>query len=308
MSHQSIEFNDGFAAEGAQGSQDTCLEQLVVNESATQVECVESSRKMRSVTVTQGQEATIRHTMRTPNGDPVDLSFCAGDPVKLRLREAIGTSETVLEIDGVIVDVAAGAVEAVLTEGSVAYAGIVLAEFAIFDGDGKLRFSNQLWLIVNYGLFAAEAAAGKQRQGPPTLPEIRLHLYDNDPADNTLLEDVEFDGSEIAVCINRVVEHWNNSPPPIHTYTTMTFPYRFLWLDGIVAGLMSLATAKYMRNHLPYTAGGLAVNDKGKFAEYGVEGQRRWSEVKRAILVKKAELNANMGYGSLLSPYSGGTW
>jgi hypothetical protein len=51
--------------------------------------------------------------------------------------------------------------------------------------------------------------------------------------DNTLLLDVEFNDDQILMAMTEPVRLWNETPPPIRTYSTTTFPFRGAWMIGV---------------------------------------------------------------------------
>lgn len=297
-----------------------CPDQLIVTPSITCVEGKPNLRKMQGVSIVTGQLATIRYTMRDINGDPVDLSLCmaAGSVVKLRVREAIEMCDwQQATISGSVVDLstngADGVVQATLTEPVTHLPGIYRCEFAILSNDtpqANLIFSNEFFLIVNRGQFANIPFNHVRTQGPPTLPEIRLHLRDSDPADNLWLGVQEFDTAEIAACIERPIHYFNEAPPPINQrFNTSNFPSRYFYLEAIVGCLYQMAAIHYMRTHLPYQQQqGLSIDDKNKAEQYAAEGKQRWEEWKNWVRHKKVQINAAAAFQSMGSPYWGTIW
>ncbi len=198
-----------------------------------------------------------------------------------------------------VVEASAGLVEATLTEAAVAYAGVYLLQWDVRDSAGVMQFSDQGYLVVSRGL-----GTGETRRGPPSTSEIRLHMRDSGAEDNYLLDSTEFDLSEIAVCIERAVEIWNDTIDYVgRRYTTQTFPYRSQWLDAIIGGLYLLAAQNYRRNLQQYTAGGTAMNDKNKAQEYDQIGRALMSQYRTFVVRRKDTINAMGAFGS-----TGGCW
>lgn len=292
-----------------------CPDQLIVTPAITCVEGQPNLRKMQAVSVVTGQLATIQYTMRSQNGDPVDLSLCmaAGSTIVLKIREAIMMDSNsnpgvtiICSIVNLITNGADGVVQATLTSDVVAYPGISRCEFGVLDINGNLIFSNEMFLIVNRGQFANQVS----RLGPPTLPEIRLHLRDSDPTDNLWLAVTEFDMAEIAACIERPIHYFNEAPPPINQkFNTANFPGRYFYLEAIVGCLYQMATLHYARVHLPYQQQqGLTVDDKNKMEQYDAVGKQRWEEWKNWVRHKKIQLNAAAAFRTFGSPYWGTSW
>lgn len=103
----------------------------------------------------------------------------------------------------------------------------------------------------------------------PTRADLRTELRDF-AGENELLDAVDFDDTELATTLCRVVDAWNTLPPrSAPKYDTTSFPYRSWWLRGAIINLFEIAAEHYVRNSLPYQArGGLSGDDKAKFPPY----------------------------------------
>ncbi len=289
-----------------------CYDQINVRPKVTRVDGVESPARTPSVSVNQGQEAIISWTMRNQDGDPVDLTVCGFESdtsssssssssssdstgkIVVRILEVLAASSTPsVEITARVIAAGAGIVEARLTSAVVAQAGIYRLEWGALDRDGALIFSNQGYLVVNRGQFGA-----CRQEGPPTIPEIRLHMRDSGAEDNYLLDTVEFDLAELAACIERPVLLWNNTMEFVGCrHTTQSFPYRSQWLDAVVGYLYLLAAQNYRRNNQQYNAGGTAMNDKAKAPEYENKGRELIAEYKNFVKVRKGQINMESAFG-----------
>lgn len=173
--------------------------------------------------------------------------------------------------------------------------GMYLAEFALFDGDCK-QVSMLRYLEVSPGLTYTN-------NGAITIAEIRLALRDYCPEANTLLDDYEFKDVEIAFCIRRPIDLWNETTPNVDTYTPATFPWREHWMIGTIGYLLRISAHHYRRNNLTYSAAGVSVNDKDKFNQYDNVAELRIREYKEWMMRKKMELNIAKGFGTFGSPY-----
>jgi hypothetical protein len=259
-------------------------------------------RKLAGLVVRAGQQPVVAWTLRDDEGRPLDLAGTpsgAGVTFALRFREAAGGST--IEFPAAVTDPAGGTVEAAVDLARLAGPGIYLAEIAATTPG--VRAANQFYLVVEPSLFAD----GRCR-GPLTLPEIRLHLRDSGPAENRLLGTLQFDNAEIAACMVRAVDYWNDTLPPIGTYTTQTFPFRYLWLEGTIAGLYELAAEWYRKNHLQYQGGGVAVDDMNKAREYEEKAAAKWQQFQSLVRQQKISINAEEGWGSVPSAYGRGRW
>jgi len=159
---------------------------------------------------------------------------------------------------------------------------------------------NQLYLLVERGI---HGLTDNPRLGPPSLAEVRLHLRDF-PEGNLLLDEYEFDAAEIALCAERVVLYFNELAPVItQQYDTRTFPFRYHWLEGITYHLYLIAAAWHRRNRLPYSAGGLTVDDTGKEKEYLQAAMLHERNFKDWAQKQKVRLNMEDGFGIFGSDY-----
>ena len=283
--------------------------------------------KLQCHEVQMGQDARLLWTMKTPDGSAVDLSECnsecsessssdvsfddVGTPecgVELRMRELSGYNpqEQIFAISADMLDPAAGTVRsAALPDALVRSPGVYLEEWALMTSDKRMLFSNQCITFVRPGLFGIENA-NQRVLGPPSIEDIRLSLRDNSGADNTLLDEVEFDSSEIAQAVLRPIQFWNEIPPPINPLmTTKTYPFKEIWLLGIQAYLLEIAAHNYRRNQLAYSAGGISVDDKNKEQAYSAASARLMQRFQDMTRAKKIEVNISLFSGSVGSPYSG---
>jgi len=175
----------------------------------------------------------------------------------------------------------------------------------LFSEDHRMIFSNQSLCFVRRGLFGVSNDTGQYSKGPPSIEEIRLTMRDNSSADNLLLDNVEFDGAEIAQAVLRPIQYWNEIPPPLRpAMTTKTFPFKEIWLKGIQAYLYRMASNTYRRNRLPYSAGGVTVDDKNKEQEYSAAAAGLLREFQDMVQAKKVEINI-AGFSSSISSQYG---
>ncbi len=294
--------------------QPTCSDQATrTPKVATSYGCDIKGRQ-RAVETYQGLVPTIAWTMLDGDGNAVDLSSCGsfdgldGSSLHLRIHESVqypAAAVPTFDIEGTIVSASAGTVDFVLTSDVTRNPGIYLAEVTAFNTSNDPIFANQFRLVVNRGLGTTSMPCGG---APPTIAEIRLHLRDSDPVENNLLDTLQFDVAEIAAAIEYPVLYWNESNPPINqNHNTNTFPFRFWWLEAIVSRLYISAAHWYRRNHLPYNAGGVGVDDLNKADDYEKVGQQKWAEFKDFVLRKKVGLNCEAAITSSGSGY-GGFW
>ena len=304
-----------------------CEDQNKIPAPVTYVDGCPVLPKLQCHEVQMGQDARLDWVMRTPNCDPVNLTDCAnscastsgtdekfdalGTPgcgVTLRIRELTGLNPSQDKVHAVCADITsatAGAVRAqALPDAVIREPGVYLEEWALFTSDARMLFSNQALCFVNRRLFGLSTDTSQYSLGPPSPDEIRLTLRDNSAADNYLLDNVEFDGAEIAQAVLRPIQYWNEIPPPLNpAMTTKNFPFKEMWLKGIQAYLYRMAANTYRRNRLAYQAGGVSVDDQNKEREYSSAGAAMLREFQDMVQAKKVEINIAGFSGTIGSQY-----
>lgn len=270
--------------------------------------------RMRAVSITQGQPATIDWQLYDRNGIPINLSACEiSTPenvfkVVLQIKEqiALGNQNPVQTIDAEIVDADKGKVRVEVPASMVGIPGIYYGEMALVnvetgnESNPRVVVSNLFYVVISRGTFSSYGQAG----GPPSVAEVRLHLRDSSPGESFLLDHLMFDDAEIALAVARPVMYWNEVPPPLDiVYNTQTFPYRYHWLEGICANLFLMVAEQFRRNQLSYQAAGLAVDDQNKEASYERAGQARWQAYREWVRGTKASINLESCYGEVSSNY-----
>jgi hypothetical protein len=319
---------EGSPAQDSVVDADSCETQNQIESKQTVVDGCPVLPKMQCHEVLQGQDARLLWDFKDAAGDPVDLTLCSGANcgdstdgvafdevgtppcgVSLRLRELSGydTKDLIHEVDVEVLDADAGQVRAAqLPDAIMRHPGIYQEEWALFTSDGRMLSSNRCVTFVNRGLFGIDVPVNQRNLGPPTIQEIRLGLRDNASADNVLIDDVEFDAAEISQAVLRPIQYWNEIPPPIRPIqTTKTFPFREMWMLGIQAYLLEIASHNYRRNQLSYSAGGVSVDDKNKEQPYAAASARLIQRFQEMCRAKKVEINISLFSGSLGSPYGG---
>lgn len=292
----------------------TCENQNAVTAPVTAINGQPAPTKMRAISITTGQAATINWQMHDKNGIPVNLSACeVSTPentlkVVFRMKEqvALGNQNPARSLDATIVDAETGAVSVNLPTNMVGLPGIYYGEMALInvttgnENNPAVVFSNMFYVIINRSTFDTYTGAG----GPPSIAEIRLHLRDSSPNESFLLENLMFDDAEIALAVSRPVQYWNEVPPPLdQVFNTQSFPFRYHWLEGICANLFLMVAEQYRRNQLDYQAGGMAVNDQNKEANYERAGQTRWQAYREWVRATKAAINLEGCWGEVTSNY-----
>jgi hypothetical protein len=288
-----------------------CATQNIISAPVSSVNGQPILTRMRAITVSQGQCATIDWQLHDREGRPVNIEPCTDDnefKIVLRLKEqlALGNQNAPLQVDATIVDADTGRVSAALTAAMTGVPGVYYAEMAMVSVPAQLSqqpcvvFSNTFSLVIARSTFGDVNQLG----GPPSIAEIRLHLRDSAPGESFLLDSLMFDDAEIALAIARPVQYWNEIPPPIDAvYNTQSFPFRYHWLEGICANLFLMVAEQFRRNQLDYNAAGIAINDQNKEASYERAGQARWQAYREWVRATKASINLEGCYGEVSSTY-----
>lgn len=283
-----------------------------------------------SIEIPGEREAIINYVMRDSQGAPVDLRAClcldessssaslsgsqndpdeeAGCPYKLvfRINEYLSGGRG-CEFPVTAIDPANGQVAVTLPPEATRHPGVYFGEFALVEctnagEESTVIFSNRLYVIIGRNLWNNRMGC-LAPLGPPSISEIRLHLRDTDPSESYLLDNLAFSDEEIAQALWMPVQYWNEIPPPIGTYTTADFPFRYHWLMATAGYLFLTAAEQQRRNNLAYAAGGVQVNDQDKEPNYEQAAKRRLDEYKEFVRRKKAQINLENAYGTLGSTY-----
>lgn len=278
----------------------------------TEVDGIASPSRRQAVQLPQNLVAWVEWIVRGEDGNPFDLTTIgfpapassssagsSGNGAEIRLRvieclSYVGQQIHPEEIVGEVLDARQGLVRARLTAKCVEQPGVYILEWAAYNPDGEMELVEQGSLIVNRGL-----TGDRRYAGAPSVSEIRTHMRDSGPEDNYLLDTVEFDLAELAACIERPVQLWNNTLEFVpRKYNTTTFPYREQWLNAIIGYLHLLASINYDRNLQAYSAGGTSMQDKNKGPGYAQKGMALLAEYKDWVKQRKGQINLEAAFGS----------
>ncbi len=266
------------------------------------------------------QEATF--DVKDLSGNPIDLtklvlplptqdcdsesssSSFGGDGTELCanlfIREAFTNANVIAEGDGDIEQLNPGIVRFALDETALKFAGVYTAE-VVFTRSGRRLHVMPLFIAIEP---SADSVLGDLSPAL-TISWIRMMLRDTCPEANFLLDEVEFSDTEIAFALRHPIDEWNETPPPLlQQFTPKTFPFRNFHSRAAIGELLMMSGHWYTRNHLSYSAAGVAVNDRDKGPAYLALGERYRAEWKDWIQNKKIELNVQDGFAQLLSPYT----
>jgi len=232
----------------------------------------------------------IQHT----NGTPVVLTDISR--VKFLAKETSDAANFYLNKTCTITDSATGMISLSLKAVDIPYAGVWLGAFHLQDASLEVIAQYDIYLYIEKSLTSAE-----RTNNTITIPEVRILLLDRCPADNPLLDDLEFSDSEIAFAIRRPVDEWNERPPHLMNaqYTPATFPYRYYWMEATAGELLKMASRNLLRNKLDYQAAGLSINDKSRAEVYVQLAEQIHIQYLEWMQHEKFRINAEGVYGGV---------
>lgn len=296
-----------------------CSDQLVLRPSITRVDGRPVLTKTVAVSTSQGMAPVIEMVLRDSEGRPINFTSCgftdyssssssAGPQgrVVLKAKEvfAPSTAAPLVDVEGLFVSAAAGVVRARIPASATLNNGIFEGNWGVLSAEGELLTSNKFYLVVENSQFARPSAL--PNSGMPSVETIRVYLRDSGPADNPLLNTLEFDLPEICEAMIVCVQYWNTMQPPIRLkFTTLNFPETSAIINGIMGELYLAAAKHYRRNQLNYNAGGLSIDDKNKSQEYEAIGERMLQDYLKWVRMVKVQINKEAWDGSFSSAYNG---
>jgi len=281
---------------------------------------------IKLVRITQGARKLVVFKLTDDRGTPVDLlnevpnppaeipdwspqRQAEGSNVQVRLRTQQTASDfggpVNLNVDGKILDQIEhrGFAEFQLRTEDVPMAGIYEVYVERYIPNGEQPSQNDGWRIDTWPvLLAVEPTSlgllNTNTRGPLLIPEIRLAMLDvdnqNDGAPfSNLLDDTEFQDIDLVFAQRRVVQLWNETPPPLSQFTPATFPYRYWWLEATVGHLLLMSAQRYRKNRLAYQAGGVAIDDQSKADEYHRAGREKIDRFMEWMRTEKYRINMN---------------
>lgn len=281
---------------------------------------------VKAILANQGVPATVEHVLRDRAGKPLDLTELFGNSedsqsesepsngcVKVRVKEAVSdeldpVNNPLWELKATVVDAREGVINFKLPKAVVEYAGIYLVSVGVLDDNKTPLAVDAAIMSVEKSLWAGDMEVVLKQEGPPSLIEIRNLMVDRDPADNSLIDRVEFSTDQVMEAIIQPIQYFNEQPPPIAKFTTRNFPFQAGWQDAIIGNLLIMAAHNYRRNQLAYSAGGVSVDDKNKEGPYLAYGNQLLQSYKDFVLNKKVEINVKGFMGSIGSPFGRGAW
>lgn len=284
--------------------------------------------KTRIITATKGVCSVIEWEVRDKNGNPMNLGdwLCKdtdGDgtvdtdetdpgsvPYPLcgqvvgRMADAVCPS-LIYQSVGYSPDPDNGIVRVAVPTDLLDKPGVYLLEIGISQQTDTDEYQ---FMYIDKGILSVERSLFGSTEpedllGPPTIKEIRIALRDS-VRENNLINDVEFDDTEILEALARPIRQWNETPPPIAFFDGRSFPFYENWLKATVGLLMKSAAYWYERNRMASSHGGVSVDDRNKMQPYMLMAQDLVTGWEKFIRSKKVSINANAAYGVMSSPYT----
>ena len=300
-----------------------CSDQLVVRPAVTTVDGRPILAKTPAIATAQTMAPVIEIVLRDDRGRPINFESCgftsvnssslsssAGSQGKVQLkgREALDVSNgaPVVDVEGYFTNAAAGVVRAQIPVEATRLHQVIDINCGVVSTSGELIHMTNLYMLVDKSQFGTVVANSGKPAGLPSLAQIRTYLRDNAPEDNPLLNNFEFDVSEIVQSMVKCVEHWNTMQPTVRkSFNTNNFLNPTVLISGVMGELYFIAAKHYRRNQLAYTAGGLSVDDKNKAQEYESIGDRMIQEYLKWCRMTKVAINKEAWDGSFGSSYDG---
>lgn len=262
-----------------------------------------------------GKQLDISNTDMLEAGDPearpvTDPDFDDGqlpkriEDLEVRIIYRVESDQAPYAVVGKIDDAACGKVSFHFEPKDLKYSGIYQAQIQIgkkAGGPTNIGTTSEWYLFHTYPLFINvehNIDAPYTHNTGITIPEVRMHLFDNDPAQNLTLGDHEFSDAEILSAALHAVDLWNEALPPIAPFTGSNFPFKAKWLDGTVAVLLTRIANRKRRNTLSYSAGGVNVDDQN-YQIYEQMGQNKLQEYMSWVEQKKMSINMQRGFSSM---------
>lgn len=273
--------------------------------------------KTRGVRVDQGSPNWLRLGLYSPQtGAPIKIeigSYSTSPTVDVRFREATGLDRTIygpddgdtpyLESDGLSVILPIpGEVRNI--------PGVFDAQVRVVDANAVERNRSNFVVMIDRGMWLTDGSPVVDTKGPPTFDEVRTMLRDH-PGANRLLQNYEFDAAEIGQSIVAAVQMYNQTAPiGCRDFTTITWPqqWRRPLIDGCLSYLFNIASTYFRRGHLPYSAGGLSIDDLKKDNEYDKAAMEYRQRFDTWAKLTKSRISVAAGWGSVGGGVYGGWW
>lgn len=253
--------------------------------------------------VKQGVKENYTLNMQGYNGENLNINdieseFSTTVSLETRFLEASLSENFLIKDIGTILDKASGSVKFQVPAEVFKEAGIYLGELALKDADGNAYAINEFYLYVEPSHQTDKVSF------TPLINDIRISLRDSSLFENELLGNYEYDIADISYAATRVIRTWNETPPPVASFSTRNFPFTNLWLNGIQLYLFDIIQEHYRRNQFPYSAGGFSVDDRNKFQLYRLAWSDKLNLFMEDMRRIKRRLNLEDSHVHVPGPFS----
>ena len=262
----------------------------------------ESLRDVQSLTIDQCTKGTVSFTLIDPaKGVSFDLtqygisdtdqaSSSSGAEftgARLVLKEMPWSLMKWRDVELTVENAATGELSLTYDEVFSERCGVWTAEVQLWQNGVMVRHI-PYFFNINPSLIGAQ----QHTKATLSIAEIRMTMRDTDPAQNYLLDELDFKENEIMLSVRRCIDYWNEARPPVATgMTPISFPWRYHLSLGVVGQLHLWAAINKMRNDLPYNAGGVTVQQTVKWNQYKQIADELWARWQQWVKEKKYEIN-----------------
>ncbi len=237
----------------------------------------------------------------------IQLKDSEGSPVNLRETDTIlfvvkkdpTLIKDYINIPCTVLNSVEGIIEVHLEEKEIPWAGMWNASIVLLNNQHiQGAYDIYLELTKNYTRTSSNNKA-------LTIAEIRQYVMDNTEADNDLLDDLEFNDSDIIMCLHNVIDEWNETAPIIQKaiHTPASFPYRLNCLKAVEGKLYNHKGRNLMRNRAPYKTASGEVDLNARAQMYLQLADKAAEDFKSWMSQTKYAINANACYGGMGSNY-----
>jgi hypothetical protein len=274
---------------------------ITVTPRVSKFDNVPLEEKLKSIEVPQNLYVKVRVSFVDSSGTGLDLSGInnLSAPV-MRLAEiTLLDKNMIFTVNGSFVDLSKGLVEFVFDSSVTKNVGLYYADFFTKDDQDRPVLFNRVFISIIPSLIDINQSSPLML-GPITSKELFLSIKNSSPNESTLLQQIEFDLSEIIHAMRWPVEFWNTSVPDIGIYyTTANFPYKYQWVEATIGELLAIAAHRYRRDRLPAQVGGIALDEIEQKAQlYEQAAIMRKQMYMRFVRSRKAFIDTHSGFGS----------
>lgn len=219
-----------------------------------------------------------------------------GGSVRLRMKAGYDSADFLCDIEGKVLDASIGSCSFRIPQTATESAGIYVMDITLYNKDGIL-------VVANEGFADVQQNLSQKGREVISVAMIRKMMRDTSPAQNRVLEEVEFTDSEISDAIDDSIDEFNAIPPVLsHVYyTAEDFPWVRQLVESVIGKLLRLASLWYIRNDMKVSAAGISADDMGKGPVYRQLSEAYAQEWEKWVKLVKRQLNIQAGWGRVRS-------